>query len=193
LLNAETFGGRKWPGEVLRLAMLMTNYREPIDFSVRKLEEANAVLGRWADAVQDRNPTFDGVPAAAFEVQLNELNPLLDDLNTPALIQEIHRLAKQAEDGDQGAKQELRLGLDLLGFERIDSYSSEALSSALKLDAEATSEIDNAIRSRLGFIREKNWTEADRIREELAEQGIQLKDGKDPVTGERVTTWEVRR
>ncbi|RUW67364.1 cysteine--tRNA ligase, partial [Mesorhizobium sp. M4B.F.Ca.ET.049.02.1.2] len=40
LLETETFGGRKWPGEVLRLAMLMTHYREPIDFSVRKLEEA---------------------------------------------------------------------------------------------------------------------------------------------------------
>ena len=40
LLDTEKFGGRKWPGEVLRLAMLMTHYREPIDFQVRKLEEA---------------------------------------------------------------------------------------------------------------------------------------------------------
>jgi hypothetical protein len=32
LLDTEKFGGRKWPGEVLRLAMLMTHYREPIDF-----------------------------------------------------------------------------------------------------------------------------------------------------------------
>ena len=46
---------------------------------------------------------------------------------------------------------------------------------------------------RLAFIAQKNWAEADRIRNELAEQGIQLKDGKDPVTGERVTTWEVKR
>lgn len=46
---------------------------------------------------------------------------------------------------------------------------------------------------RLAFIREKNWTQADRIRDELLEQGIQLKDSKDPVTGERVTTWEVKR
>jgi cysteinyl-tRNA synthetase len=46
---------------------------------------------------------------------------------------------------------------------------------------------------RLAFIREKNWAEADRIRDELLAQGIQLKDGKDPATGERVTTWEVKR
>jgi cysteinyl-tRNA synthetase len=40
VLHTEKFGGRKWPGEVLRLAMLMTHYREPIDFSVKRLEEA---------------------------------------------------------------------------------------------------------------------------------------------------------
>ena len=51
LLETEKFGGRKWPGEVLRLAMLMTNYREPIDFSVRKLEEAENVLRKWKRAV----------------------------------------------------------------------------------------------------------------------------------------------
>jgi cysteinyl-tRNA synthetase len=46
---------------------------------------------------------------------------------------------------------------------------------------------------RLALIAQKNWAEADRIRDELLAQGIQLKDGKDPVTGERVTTWEVKR
>ncbi len=53
--------------------------------------------------------------------------------------------------------------------------------------------IDAQIAKRLALIAAKNFAEADRIRDELLEQGIQLKDGKDPVTGERVTTWEVRR
>ena len=39
----------------------------------------------------------------------------------------------------------------------------------------------------------KNWTESDRIRDELAAMGVQLKDGKDPATGEAITTWEVKR
>src|SRR5690606_8326759 len=47
LLNTDAFGGRKWPGEVLRLAMLMTHYREPIDFSLRKLEEAASLIAKW--------------------------------------------------------------------------------------------------------------------------------------------------
>ncbi len=53
LLDTEKFGGRKWPGEVLRLAMLMTHYREPIDFSVRRLEEAETILERFGRIRQD--------------------------------------------------------------------------------------------------------------------------------------------
>src|SRR5690554_1773808 len=50
LLATEKLGGRKWPGEVLRLAMLMTHYREPIDFSVARLEEAEQKLRDWQRA-----------------------------------------------------------------------------------------------------------------------------------------------
>src|SRR5690606_4019679 len=47
LLETKRFGGRKWPGEVLRLAMLMTHYREPIDFSLARLEEAERLINNW--------------------------------------------------------------------------------------------------------------------------------------------------
>jgi cysteinyl-tRNA synthetase len=53
--------------------------------------------------------------------------------------------------------------------------------------------IEKEIENRLQLLNDKNFAEADRIRDELLEQGIQLKDGKDPETGERVTTWEVKR
>ena len=53
--------------------------------------------------------------------------------------------------------------------------------------------IAQSVAERLAFIAAKNWAEGDRIRDELLAQGIQLKDGKDAVTGERVTTWEVKR
>ena len=54
-------------------------------------------------------------------------------------------------------------------------------------------EIDRLITARLDARRDKNWAEADRIRDELAAKGVQLKDAKDPATGEIVTTWEVAR
>src|SRR5690606_26189304 len=52
LVGTENLGGRTWPGEVLRLAMLMTHYREPIDFSATRLEEAENRLAGWQRAAQ---------------------------------------------------------------------------------------------------------------------------------------------
>jgi cysteinyl-tRNA synthetase len=52
--------------------------------------------------------------------------------------------------------------------------------------------VERLIAARSAARKVKNFKEADRIREELAAMGIQLKDGKDPATGEIVTTWEVR-
>ena len=47
LLDTDKFGGREWDGQVLRLAMLKTHYRQPIDWSVRGLEEAQTALDGW--------------------------------------------------------------------------------------------------------------------------------------------------
>jgi len=163
LLESEKFGGRKWPGEVLRLAMLMTHYREPIDFSVRRLEEADNLLTRlWRRAVQ----VEDAGSAADVE------NALADDLNTVDAIHALSNLSGRP----------LRSALDFLG-----------LPAAAPLGDIDPKSVQATIDSRLAFIRDKNWVEADRIRDELLEKGIQLKDGKDPHTGERVTTWEVKR
>ena len=85
LLHATTFGGRQWPGEVLRLAMLRTHYRQPIDWTVKALEEAEKTLDRWYDAIGEADP--------ADEIADSVMDALDDDLNTPAAISELHRLA----------------------------------------------------------------------------------------------------
>ena len=54
-------------------------------------------------------------------------------------------------------------------------------------------DVDEMIAARAMAKKAKNFAEADRIRDELLAAGIQLKDGKDPATGARVTTWEVKR
>jgi len=183
LLNTEKFGGRKWPGEVLRFAMLMTHYREPIDFSVRKLEDAEAVLDGWYRAVGD---------ALLTDISCADvLDGLLDDLGTPAAIAAMHELRAEAAKGSTGAKAGLKASAALLGLlplTEAEWFAAKAASAAI--DGKA---IQPRIEARLAFIRQKNWAEADRIREELLAEGVQLKDGKDPATGERVTTWEVRR
>ena len=171
LLETETFGGRSWSGEVLRLAMLMTHYREPIDFSVRKLEEAENTLRKWKRAA-------DLVPAAG-QLPVEVISALSDDLATYAAFQVLTQLASEAAEGNEAAAA-LKASLLFLGFD---------VASA-KVDED---KVAKAIADRLAFIAAKNWAEADRIRDELLAQGVQLKDGKDPATGERVTTWEVKR
>jgi len=177
LLETEIFGDRKWPGEVLRLAMLMTHYREPIDFSVRKLEEAENTLRKWKRAA-------DLAPAPAKDLPADVVEALSDDLATYAAFQRLTQLAGEATDfsgNDENAPAaSLKAALAFLGFDV----------GAAKVDEAAIAE---AIARRLKFIADRNWAEADRIREELLAQGVQLKDGKDPLTGERVTTWEIKR
>jgi len=172
LLETETFGNRPWPGEVLRLAMLMTHYREPIDFSVRKLEEAENTLRKWKRAADLASAGSGPLPAEMVAA-------LCDDLSTYAAFQVLTQLAAEATEGSEAAAS-LKAALEFLGFDV----------TAAAVDASA---ISAAIAERLAFIAARNWAEADRIRDELLVQGIQLKDGKDAATGERITTWEVKR
>ena len=93
-------------------------------------------------------------------------------------------MAKAADGSNYVAEDELLHGCAALGFDLTDAVIET------HVEDEA---IKDRVLTRLGFISQKNWAEADRIRDELLAQGIQLKDGKDPATGERVTTWEVKR
>lgn len=171
LLATETFGGRTWPGEVLRLAMLMTHYREPIDFSVKRLEEAERLLAKWPAG--DAGET---APDAAV------LEALADDLNTVAAVQAVHALA-QAANADPSKLPLFAASAALLGVAPKKAEVSDDLSAAVQA----------LVDMRLKMLKSKNFAEADKIRDDLAAKGIQLKDGKDKETGERVTTWEVKR
>ncbi|TWB55171.1 cysteinyl-tRNA synthetase [Rhizobium sp. ERR 922] len=171
LLQTEKLGGRTWPGEVLRLAMLMTHYREPIDFSVKRLEEAERLIAKW--------PAADVSNAAPDETVLAALG---DDLNTVAAIQALHALA-QAANADANLLPVFTASADLLGL----------LPKKAEMDEAVVAEIDAKVRQRLELLKAKNFAEADKLRDELAAGGIQLKDGKDAVTGERTTSWEIKR
>ncbi len=171
LLHTETFGGRKWAGDVLRLAMLMTHYREPIDFSVKRLEEAERLLAKWPAA-----DTSDAEPDQTV------LDALADDLNTVAAVQALHALA-QAANADPEKLPAFAATAALLGVLPKKAVVDDAIAAA----------VDSLVEMRLEMLKAKNFAEADRIRDDLLAKGIQLKDGKDKETGERITTWEIKR
>ncbi len=213
VLHTEKVGGRQWLGEVVRLALLMSHYREPLDFTAEKLSLAYGSLSGWLEhCVVSGMSWQEGNRDYYASVPLSEklLAALVDDINTPKAISALHALASTKNKRDEDVlpdAHQLFAALTFLGLTSFDSMQAwqqaddRSLSGASILgDSLFANEvlvdegqIDSAIVRRLAFLADKNWTEADRIRDELSEKGIQLKDGKDPETGERVTTWEVKR
>jgi cysteinyl-tRNA synthetase len=165
-----------WPGDVIRLAMLQTHYRQPINWTVKGLEEAEKTLTGWLDVVAG------GAEARPAPQVLAALN---DDLNTPQAIAELHGLKSRS------GRKALAGTLAFLGFdgERLGAWrASHAAQPAL-----AESDIMARIDARTAARAARDFAAADRIRDELAALGIALKDSRDPHTGELATTWEVAR
>jgi len=167
---------RDWPGEVIRLNMLRTHYRQPIDWTTRGLEESWKMLDDWYAAATD---TTAG--AVGGEV----LAALCDDLNTPQAIAALHALRSLAQGGDRIAGEELGGSLRMLGFLREGAGQWAARRQVARgIDA---SKVEALIDARKAARGAKNFAEADRIRGELAAMGVVLKDSKEG------TTWEVAR
>jgi cysteinyl-tRNA synthetase len=202
LLETDKFGERKWPGEVLRLAMLKTHYRSPIDWTTKALDDAQRTLNRWNARLQS-TPSFDGRivdPDAKF------LEALCDDLNLPAAIARIHALLNAGHLTDSSATEEEQAGsfaLDdpesgLLPQDQVLANKASAMASLRILGvgfvpaASLSPDQERMIHARITARARKDFKESDRIRDELAAMGVVLKDGKD-ADGKPVTTWEIAR
>jgi cysteinyl-tRNA synthetase len=187
LLDTDQFGGRKWPGEVLRLAMLKTHYRSPIDWTVSALEESRKILDSWYDIIGDDTQAIgeaDGEIAAL----------LADDLNTAGAITRLHAIAASRVGASGQAQIDIKrrlkvsaMMLGLLGQTKADYLASHPGTAAVNAVA-----VDALIAARAAARARKDFKESDRIRDELAAMGVVLKDGKD-ADGKPVTTWEVAR
>jgi len=169
LLRTDAFGGRSWSGEALRLAMLRTHYRQPIDWTVKALEEAEATLDRWYDAVGDADP---GEVAPSVE------DALCDDLNTPAALAELHRL-------DLASSRTIKASAKLLGL--LAQTRGERQAAGLAAAAIDRNEVERLIAARVAARAAKQWAESDRLRDLLAAMGVVVKDSK------AGTTWELKR
>jgi len=170
-----------WLGLAARLAMLQTHYREPLNWTAVRLSNSSSELYRWYQLLCRSNiQTIDngGRESAVIET-------LSDDLNTPNALTLIRRYYKE------GDAQALGSGMALLGLvnDKLLQYFKTAKTKMVGVDETF---INQKIKDRLQFIAERNWHEADKVRDSLAEKGIYLKDEKDPNSGVRITTWYLK-
>jgi cysteinyl-tRNA synthetase len=165
-----------WPGEVLRLNMLKTHYRSPIDWTLKGLEESAKTLDDWywvaADTKGDR-------PSNAV------IEALSDDLNTPQMVAALHGLRNNAASGNERDRDAFAASLRLLGFLSESAAAwNDRKQQASGIDAK---QIAGLIADRTAARARKDFGESDRIRDQLAAMGIVIKDSKEG------TTWEVAR
>ena len=170
----------RWVGLAARLSMLQTHYREPINWTMQRLQESADELHRWYGLLRAEGFVAPQKLTAAGEVEA----ALSDDLNSWVAITALRKAFKEKDVAALGE------GMVLLGLH--DGYfvaqADVPVFAAAAVDVDA---IESRVAQRLELIKAKNWAEADLIRDELLQQGVQLKDGKDPATGERITSWEV--
>jgi cysteinyl-tRNA synthetase len=165
-----------WPGEVLRFNMLRTQYRQPIDWTVTGLREAQKTLDHWYELTAD---------APAGYLCADMLDALMDDLNTPKALAALHELRGEAAKGAKAATACLKASAQLIGLLQVpaDAWASSRRAS-IGLDE---GKVVSLIEERNAARKAKNFAESDRIRDELAAMGVVLKDSKDG------TTWEIAR
>jgi cysteinyl-tRNA synthetase len=166
---------KDWPGEVVRLAMLQTHYRQPINWTVAGLREAQKSLDSWYGLTGDVSSGY---------LCADALDALADDLNTPKMLAAFYELRSEAAKGAKPAAACLKASAQLVGLLQQSATEWSAAASA-SVDE---SKVVNLIEARNAARKVKNFKESDRIRDELKAMGVELEDKKDGTT-----TWKVRR
>ena len=173
----------QYSGETLRFALLSAHYRSPLNFSKELLDNAQATLDGFYLALRNAGDTAAG----ASDVHLSPVfSALLDDLNTPAAIAELHQLAKAlnkaSENEKAAAKAALLAGGAVLGILSEDPVAWLSKSDPDGLTAEV---IDQMLIDRAEAKANRDFSRADAIRDELNAVGIIIEDSASGATWRR--------
>jgi cysteinyl-tRNA synthetase len=168
---------KDWPGEVVRFTMLQTHYRQPINWTLGGLREAQKSLDHWYKLTSDSAPGY---------LCADAVDALLDDLNTPKAFAAMHELRTEAAKGTKPAAASLKASAQLIGLLQLSS--AQWLGFRPASVAVDENKVVSLIEARNSARKAKNFKEADRIRDELKAMGIELEDTKDGKT-----QWKVAR
>ncbi len=158
----------KISGQIIRLALMSTHYKQPLDWNNKLLNDCENTLDKWYRVYSS--------DLKSIKVPDEILKPLYEDLNTPGYIANLHKLFEKASKGE---------GIDLFisacQFIGLMNESIEQWNNFKKNKASINvSEIEDILKLREKARENKNYKEADRIRDELLDKGVLIedKDGK---------------
>ena len=158
----------KISGQVIRLALMSTHYKQPLDWNDKLINECQNTLDKWYNIYSSN--------ISSVEVTDEVLKPLYEDLNTPGYIANLHQLYEKANKGDN--KELFISACKFIGLlnEDKNQWNKYKIDKATISEAEINNKI--ALRNKARV--DKNYKEADKIRDELLDKDVLIedKDGK---------------
>jgi cysteinyl-tRNA synthetase len=155
-------------GEVIRLALLSSHYRQGLDWNEKVIHQANKLINKLYEIKDDLSEVE--VSNSTFN-DLDVISTLMDDLNTPGLIAELNKIAKgynSSEEERKITKAKLILIGSVLGILQDESFN--------KISDELRNQVEELILKRDKAKMNKDYEVADKLREELLNLGIEIKD-----------------
>jgi cysteinyl-tRNA synthetase len=154
----------KISGQVLRLALMSAHYKQPLDWNDKLLEDCYNTLNKWYSIYSS--------DLKSIKVSEEILKPLYEDLNTPGYIAKLHQLYEKASKGKD--KELFISACKFIGLlnENYDKWQNYKKSKMLINEIEIEEKIDLRNKAR----ENKNYNEADRIRDELLDKGVLIED-----------------
>tara|TARA_Y100001970_G_scaffold282259_1_gene394735 strand:+ start:856 stop:2217 length:1362 start_codon:yes stop_codon:yes gene_type:complete len=167
---------KKTSGQVLRLALINAHYRQPLDWNDELIRNCQNTIEKWY-SVYKKLDQKNSIPHEIIE-------PLLDDINTPRYITKLHELYSKAVNGKD---EDIKLFNQACNFIGLLSEDYDKWNSYKKVNVNISEkEILDKIKQRNIARKEKNFKLADRIRNELFENGILIEDKDD------TTSWKYK-
>ena len=165
-------------GEVIRLALLSSHYRQGLDWNEKVIHQANKLINKLYEIKDD----LDNVTISdKSENNLDAISILMDDLNTPGLITELNNIVKEYNYSDskkENIKSRLSLISSVLGILEDETFNE--ISEELKI------KINDMVLKRSEAKNNKDFETADAIRDQLLELGVEINDSSDG------TEWKLR-
>ena len=170
-------------GEVVRLALLSSHYRQALDWNEKIIHQSKKLLDKLYSLLDELK---DVDPVNEIKMSDKFISPLLDDLNTPGLIANLNKMAKDfnsiSEDELPIFKSNLIRATNLIGVCQ-SNYEDWMSAKNKNLDEE---KINILISERLEAKKIKDFERADQIRQELLDMNIEIKDGP------QGTEWSIK-